>query len=348
MNKMLKYKIIAIVSSLLVAFASCDDWTGTESINLIEADIEKDNPELYAQYLANLRAYRNTDHKVTYVWFDNTKNAPVSRGEQISAIPDSIDVVNLTNPDDLSSWVMSDMKSVRENKGMKFVFTISYPDIEKEYEQYLSQNEEGDESADGFLAYAADFVDKKLALIDKYGYDGISVLFYGMKTIHLGDEAKEAYLARENAFMSKISTWVAQKSDKIFIFEGNPQNLTDKSILQEAEFIVVRTESLKYASGLSYEVLLTIEDGVPTDRFLITVNTKSLDATDLKTGYYYNSENELVSCIPLAAEWIDTYESKFKKAGLGILNVQNDYYNSGNSYMNIRNSISTMNPSPKE
>lgn len=347
MNKMIKDKIIIIVSGLLVAFASCSDWTETESVDLIEADIEKDNPELYARYLANLRAYRDTNHKITYAWFDNMKDAPKSRGEQISAIPDSIDIVNLTNPDDLSSWVVSDMESVRENKGMKFVFTISYPDIEKEYEQYLLQNTKEDESADGFLAYAADFVDKKLALVNKYNYDGISVLFYGMKTNHLTEEVKTAYLAREDAFMSKINTWVARKSDKLFIFEGNPQNLTDKSVLQEAEFIVIRTESLKYTSRLNYEVLLVIEDGVPTDRFLVAVNTKSLDPTDLKTGYYYNAENELVSCIPLAAEWVDTYESKFKKAGLGILNVQNDYYNSGNSYMNIRNAISTMNPSPK-
>lgn len=349
MNKMLKSKVIYTVFSLLLVFTACSDWTETESLDLVEADIEKDNPELYAQYLSNLRAYRNIDHKMTYVWFDNIKDMPNSRGQRINAIPDSVDVVNLTNPEELSSWVISDMKSVRENKGMKFVFTISYPDLEKEYEQYLLQNgETGDETVDGFLAYAEEFVNKKLSIIDKYNYDGISVLFYGMKTTHLTEAAKKAYLARENAFMSKISEWVSQNSNKLFIFEGYPQNLTDKSILKEAKFIVIRTESLKYASGLSYEVLLSIEDGVPTDRFVITVSTKSLDPTDLKTGYYYNTENELVSCIPLAAEWIVTYESKFTKAGLGILNVQNDYYNSGNSYQNIRNAISTMNPSPKK
>lgn len=342
-----KYKIIILVSCLLAVFTACNDWTDTKSVDLTEPNIQNDNPELYAQYLANLRAYRSTNHKVTYVWFDNSKDAPKSRGEEISTIPDSVDIVNLTNPDKLSSVVISDMASARDDKGMKFVFTISYPDIEKEYEEYLLQNTEEDETIDGFLSYAENFLKEKFALVDKYNYDGISTLFYGMKTNHLTEAAKKIYLARENAFMSKISEWVSQNADKLFIFEGSPQNLTDKSILQKAKYIVVRTERLKYVSAINYEVLLCIDDEVPTDRFLITVNTKSLDPTDLKTGYYYNTENQSVPCIPLAAEWVDSYNSKFKKAGLGIFNVQNDYYNSSNSYINIRNAISIMNPSPK-
>ncbi len=347
MNKKLTFKLLIAVFSLAMVVTSCDDWTDTESINLIESDIEKDNPELYAKYLASLRNYRNSDHKVTYVWFDNTKEMPKSRGEQIKALPDSIDVVNLTNPDELSSWVISDMESARKDKGMKFVFTVSYPDLEKEYEQYLLQEPKAAEAEeDAFLAYAADFVDRNLALVNKYGYDGISVLFYGMKTSHLSEAAKNAYLAREAAFMSKVNSWVENNPNKLFIFEGYPQNLTDKSVLQKSKFIVIRTETLKYATGLTHQVLLSIEDGVPTDRFVVTVSAKSLDPSDDKTGYYTNANNELVSSMPIAAEWVDSRESAFTKAGLGILNAQNDYYNLSNSYQNIRHAISTMNPSP--
>lgn len=350
MIKSFKSPIIYFVLSLIVIFASCSDWTDTESVKLVEADIEKDNPELYAQYLSNLRNYRNTNHRVLYASFDNIEGTPNSRGQRIEAVPDSVDIVSLTNPDNLSSLVISEMEKVRNDKGMKFIFNISYVTLEKEYEQYILQNpgEEGeDQSVDKFLAYAAEFVDKHLALVDKYGYDGISVLFYGMKTSHLSDAAKEEYLAREAAFMSKISGWVNANSSKLFVFEGYPQNLTDKSVLQKAKYIVIRTELLKYATRLDYEVLLCIEDGVPTDRFIVTAITKSLDPTDEKTGYYFNSNNELVPSIPLAADWVDAYQSKFTKAGLAILSVQNDYYNSGKSYFNIRNAISTMNPSPK-
>lgn len=346
----LKSPIIYFVLSLAIVFASCSDWTDTESVNLVESDIEKDNPELYAQYLSNLRNYKNTNHKAIYAWFDNIDGTPNSRGQRIEAIPDSVDVVGLMNPENLSSAVMSDMEKSRRDRGMKFVFNISYLTLEKEYEQYLLQqtgDEEDDGSVDKFLAYAASFVDKHLALVDRYGYDGVSVTFYGMKTTHLTESAKEEYLAREAVFMSKISDWVNTNSNKLFIFEGYPQNLTDKSILQKAKYIVIRSELLKYAAGLDFEVLTTIEDGVPADRFLVTVSTRSLDPTDEKTGYFTNSNNELVASIPVAADWVDTYHPQFTKAGLAILNAQNDYYNSGNSYRNIRNAISTMNPSPK-
>jgi len=345
MNKIFKFNIILAFICFMV-YTSCSDWTDTESIKLIESDIEKDDPELYSAYLANLREYRKTDHKIVYGWFDNVKHAPVSRGQQLTAIPDSVDIVNLMNPDELSSWTISEMSTIRD-KGMKIVFNISYPDIEKEYEQYITQNgdeNEEDETGDKFLAFAENYVDGKLSLVGKYGYDGISALFYGMKTNHLTEAEKALYLARENVFMTKMAEWVNQNPDKLFIFEGYPQNLTDKTILQKAEFIAVRCEALKYPAGLTYEVLQLITDGVPTDRFVITINAKSLDPTDDKTGYYFNTENKLVSCIPLAAEWVDSYESGFTKYGLAILNIQNEYYNAGNSYLSVRDAIATMNP----
>lgn len=348
MNRKTKYQVILTMFCFTALFAACDDWTDTESIPVSEADIEKDNPALYQTYLANLREYRNSERKYTYVWFDNIVGAPVSRGQRISTIPDSVDVVNLMNPDGLSTYVVDDMKFAQKEKGMQFVVSVSYPDLEKQYEQQLMQNagkEVENNGTDGFFAFTAGYIDRQLALVEQYGYDGISVLFYGMKTTHLTNEEKEAYLAKESAFMSKIAEWVTVHPDKLFLFEGNPQNLTDKSVLPAAEFIVLRTELLKYASALEFEVLTAIDPQVPTDRFMVAVNAKSLD--DEKTGYFFDKDGKLVPCIPVAAEWVDTHTSKFTKIGLGILNAQNDYYNPGNSYRNIREAIAIMNPSPK-
>ncbi len=339
--KMLK---IFAVSSFAFALIACDTWTETESISLKEAEIARDHPELYAAYLANLRDYRNTDHKILYAWFDNITQHPTSRGQRIAAIPDSVDYVNLTNPDELSSWTLSDMQAVRSDKGMKFVYTISYPALEKEYEQYVLQNTE-EETVD-FLAYTADFVDRNLALVGKYGYDGISVLFYGMNTLHLTEAQKTDYLAKEAAFMSKFRTWIDSNPGKTFIFEGNPQNLADKSVLQDAAFIVIRTETLQYAAGLDYQVLLTAGEGVPTDRYVVTVSTRSFDPFDITTGYFYNAENELETSIPLAAGWVVSAEDGFTKAGLGVMNIQNDYYSPVKSYEHVREAIGVMNFSP--
>lgn len=350
MNKIFKYQIIFVVFCLTALFTACDDWTDTEGIDIIEADIEKDNPELYQKYLANLRAYRDTDHKLTLIQFNNTQDTPASRGERLNAVPDSVDIINLKNPDELSTWVTADMEMLRKDKGMQFVFTIGYPDIEAAYEQYLSSKpaEEDDvegEPVDEFLAFAGNYIEEKLALVDKYNYDGIAATFYGMNSSHLTEAEKTTYLAREEAFMSKMSMWISANPEKLFIYEGSPQFLTDKSILQAAKVIVLRTELLKFASSLEFEVLLTLNNEVPNDRYVVTVNAKSFE--DERQGYYTDGNNQLVSCIPLAAEWVDTYNARYTKAGLYILDAQNDYYNAGNSYQSIREAISTMNLSPK-
>lgn len=347
---MLNYKIIFIAFSFAVVCTSCKDWTEVRSIDLKEADIEKDNPGLYAKYLGNLRDYKKSDHKLFYAWFNNIiDDMPRTRGQHIDALPDSVDIVNLMNPAELPSWLVSEMKDVREKKGTRFIFTVSYIVLEKEYERYVGQKEAEKSGTETepveimeFVDYAEEFVGRHLSLVNAYDYDGISVYFQGMITTHLTEEQKAAYLAREASFMSPIAAWVNGNPDKVFIFEGYPQNLTDKSILQRAEFIGVRSESLNYASGLNYEVLQMIADGVPTDRFVITVNAHSLDPADTKTGYYIDTDKKMVSCIPVAAEWVVTPDARFTKAGLAVLNVQNDYYNLGRSYKNIREAIAAM------
>lgn len=350
MKKILKYRFI-IVLSLAAFFASCNDWTKDESLGLKEADIEKDNPELYAAYLANLREYKKTDHKVLFAGFDNGTSAPYSPGQHIASIPDSVDVVCLMNPDELAPWIISEMATVRQDKGTKFVFNISYPAIEKAFDQYIIENtdEEGNiaEGLTSFVDYVGNYVDQHLTLVGKYGYDGVSALFNGKDTSHLTLAQKLEYLANEAAFMSKFHAWAEQNPDKTFIFEGRPQSLTDKTILQRSEFVVIRTELEKYASGLDYEVTKVVADGGPVDRLVVAVNSVSLDKKDLKTGRYTDSANNLIPCIPVAADWVMTLNAGFTKTGLYILNVQNDYYFSGRSYQNVRYAIETMNPSPK-
>lgn len=351
MNKISIYRFVSLVLFAAAALASCSDWTEPESVQIKEGDIAADAPELYRQYLSDLRRYRQTDHKIVYTIFDNVRRAPSSNGEHLTAIPDSVDYVCLKNPADLPQWTVSEMETVSVEKGMQFVFNIDHNELEKAYTKYITENTPADPADAAPLPtieeFTADYVDERLALVGKYGYDGISVLFYGMKTLHLTEAQKAAYLSKEAAFIAPIREWAASNPDKTFIFEGNPQNLTDKTLLQRAAFIVVRTESQRYAGRLGYEVRLRMEEGVPTDRFVVSVNAASLDPTDTKTGYFYDEQNRLVSAIRLASEWVTAPESGFTKYGLAVVDAQNDYYNPGRSYHNLRSAIAHMNPSPK-
>lgn len=105
MNKNFKYLYSALLGLALgVSMTACDDWTEPESIDLNYGTIDQADPEAYAKYLADLREYRGRDHKKVYAWFDNVAEFG-SQGHRITALPDSIDVIVLTNPGDRKSVV---------------------------------------------------------------------------------------------------------------------------------------------------------------------------------------------------------------------------------------------------
>ncbi len=91
MNSISKLMVGAVwaVGALCTA---CSDWTDTEAFTVNETNIQEQNPDLYARYLANLREYRTTSHKWVYAWFDNSEKKPYSRAHHLTDIPDSIDV----------------------------------------------------------------------------------------------------------------------------------------------------------------------------------------------------------------------------------------------------------------
>lgn len=344
MNKILKYITISLALGVAAAFVSCGDWTEPRSIGLDEADIEKDHPELYARYLASLRQYRQADHKAVYAWFDNSEKAPFSRGQHISSVPDSVDVVSLLHPDDLADFEVREMEALRNDKGMKIVYGISYETIRKGYEQMVKEQMAEDENyeAPEFIPYLKERVEVELAPAAKYGYDGIIIGYKGAGTIHMTAEEKAEYKANQEAFLGVITTWLSSNSGKTLALEGNPQNLLDKSILASCEHIILNTLDLRSEGALSVEALMATTDGVPADRFIVAARTVSLDVTDKTTGYYENGGRAVIE----AAYWVTEQQSGFTKAGLGIYNIQNDYYNPSATYRYAREAINIMNPAP--
>lgn len=334
--------------------SSCDDWTKTESLEINEADIKKDNPELYRKYIENLRQYRKTDHMLTYVWFDNSTKVPVSRGQHINVIPDSVDVISLLHPDNLNQRELDEINEVRE-RGTKIIYTISYSNIESQYKIKLETesekqdpvDSEGDPQVDGFLAFCAQYMDENLKFVDKFNYDGLAVHYEGIHTNHMSEEAKAEYLARQEVFTSKVSGWVANKGDKMFVFEGKPQNLVDRSFLEQSSYIVLREFLATSGDTFDYAMRMAAVSGVPTDRFILAVSSISLDPNDKKTGRFVDSLNRpTIPAISALGDWIASQYGK-PRIGLGIYNVQYDFYNTKQIYKYTREAISIMNPGPK-
>lgn len=336
-NKNINKILILLLSFVLGSFilTSCSDWTETEGLDIVVPE----NPE-YEKYLENLRKYKESEHKYTYAWFDNSEKAPSSRGQHMSDVPDSVDVVVLMYPETLAEFELEDMNLLQSKKGTKVMYTISYDAIKKDYEAMVKEAEEGVEVPE-FSVYLKENVDKLLALSTTYSYDGLIMGFEGQNTAYMSAEEKAEYIASQESFIGQIMAWYTSNKDKALVFEGNPQFVENKAIFESCKHIVLSTMNVAMASELSIKALEASVADVPTDRFIVKASATSIDPSDKKIGYYGDDR-----AIIEAAYWVTEGESAYTKAGLGIYNIQNDYYNVAQVYQYAKESINIMNPAP--
>ena len=74
------FKLCLLTTFLSVATISCDDWTEMEIHDSQVNGFKEQNPQEYAAYTQNLRAYKATKHAVVYARLDNArKYLPVRR-----------------------------------------------------------------------------------------------------------------------------------------------------------------------------------------------------------------------------------------------------------------------------
>ncbi|MCH4147695.1 MAG: glycoside hydrolase family 18 [Prevotella sp.] len=115
---------IILASVILGTFSSCD--TDSEALNV------QDLTTYDEQYYANLRAFKKSDHEISYVYYAGWApiegatgyKDPASWGERIVGLPDSIDIVNLwmgVPTADTHPIAYKDMIETREKKGTRFV-----------------------------------------------------------------------------------------------------------------------------------------------------------------------------------------------------------------------------------
>lgn len=108
--------------------------------------------------------------------------------------------------------------------------------------------------------------------------------------------------------MSKVRAWVADKGDKMFVFEGKPQNLVDKSVLEQTSYIVLREFAATSGDTFDFAMRMAGVAGVPTDRFILAVSAIPLDPNDKNTGRFVDSSNKpTIPAITGAADWIASY-----------------------------------------
>ena len=361
----------AVCAASLFMLASCD--TDVESVDINQPGIESQNPALYKEYLSNLKAYKQSEHKFTFVGFNNEAKIAVGQGMHINAVPDSADYVILSAPEAINEREIKEMTEIREKKGTKSLYTVSFDGLKVQYNSDLADFEAqksteiaalAKELEDGkitqddhdakvaeiqartfveFKPYLADSVTSKLSYCKRYGFDGVIFSFKGKEKITMTEDEKIEYAGYENMFFGMVKDWVERNPDKEYMLQGMPQFYTDQSLLNGAKFIFIQCQSASSSYNLDYTITKACGDGVPTDKFVPVVETMSMDASDKVTGWWSGRVPASLG----AAQFVATMHDGYTVAGLAIMNINNDYYNSAFTYPRIRTAISIMNTTVK-
>ena len=304
----MKMNIIKAIASVVlgITVAGCAKWNSTESLPLDTSHPWDREPELWEDYKSAIRDYKARKHSLVYVRFENSPENPVSEKGYMRCLPDSLDIVSLTNADNFSKFDAEDMEWMR-SIGTKVLYNVDYAG---------RKDILGDEAA----LYS--YLDMVIASVKKNGLDGYS--FTG--TPKAGDASVAAASAKIVGTLSSART-----AGQLLVFEGDPAFIADED-MDKITLFVLESE----LDENSYQMRGTIEDaserGISKDRMLLAVSFE---------GVYYNESNAEVPVIEAMA---DNTVSYGPMAGLALYDIEKDYYHYEGNWLTLRSTIERLNP----
>lgn len=334
-------KIKNLASALMIAafgasFTACDDWTEPKSVDIIYNTPEQADPVAYAKYLESLRQYRDSDHKLAYLWFENPNAAAEfnTRAQRVDALPDSADFVVFSNPADITSSTLAEMKKAREERGIKFTYVIDFDALKLAYLEHQALATEEEPYSVDFLDFLTDST--ATALSYAKNFDGIMIGYNGKQTNHLTPAELTEYKFNENTFIGILNDWHARNPEMRIDFLGKPQNVANKDLVNDCSVIFLSdSKTANSTYGFAMAKAAASVEGVPTDRFgMVTTFT---DPADEKVGYMADGQ----LAVTALADWANSEDVK----AAGFTNIVYDFYSLPNPYPVIRGALQLLNPS---
>lgn len=302
----MKYRLlIPTLLAVCAGFVSCSRWTETESITINTVLPWEQDPALWEEYKAAIREYKSRDHSLIYVRFENSPEGAVSEKGYMRCLPDSLDIVSLTNAENFSAFDAEDMEWMK-SLGTKVLYQI---DFASDPQALLDQ------------AARDAAIDRAIATVQDNGLDGFSLT--GIPKEDGGTTAAAAKAAVERIV-------AARKEGQIVSFEGNPAFIPQEDI-QSIDLFVLATETVENGYDLRNAVLDATDWGVPKEKMLL--------AADFG-GVYYDSDNAETPVLEAMADNVIIYGPM---AGLALYGIESDYYHYDGDWLTLRSIISRMN-----
>lgn len=307
-------KLLFLSSLLAFSLSSCD--TDVEALQL-------QKPKEYSEeYYKNLRAYKESDHAISFGWFADYTGG-ISMGHSFLGLPDSLDICSLWGGIP-SGEALENMRFVQRVKGTKFVMVL-FPGVS---------------GIDWVMALPEDqrvtaFGDTLLANMKKHQLDGIDL----DNEIH-GDWMYGANLVKLIEHLGKSIGPKSPNPEKLLIVDGWPTG----GGYEYMSFFVSQAYQTRSARNLQWRYE-EVADFVPPERFVVTENMGDYFANGGVPFTDADGKNESVLGGQLyslegMARWNPT---QGRKGGFGAFFMQRDYNNTP-AYKYFRLGIQLQNP----
>ena len=361
------YKSIVLAGGIIATMAGCEKWTRTEVREaLVLSGLVKSEA-----YYESLRAYKESEHSVTFGWFGNWTGTGASQENSMMGLPDSVDFVSMwggwAGP---SKEKLEDFRRVRELKGTKalvcfLVFDIGdqiTPPIPEDKEQEGMTYKEWRHEYWGWgttleehVAATEKYARAILDTIAKYDYDGFDLdaepsyaqPFQTDKELWTnGSEVMEA-------FVKTLATELGPKAGKgkLLVIDGEPEAMAPE-FADYFDYFILQAYSCSSESNLNsrYSRQVSHWDGYLTpeqvaNKLIVCENFESYAQNG---GITFSRPNGTqVPSLWGMAYWQPTYDGQtFRKGGVGTYHMEYEYKVPGKegTYPWLRQSIQIMNP----
>ena len=310
------------------------------------------------QYYADLRAYKKTNHILSFGWYAayapiagaGGYKDPASWGERIMGLPDSIDIVSLwmgipSNDSSASGYAplaYEDMRFVREKKGTRFVAPtitrMNHVITLKDGTEYdLSQHK----NDTGIAVYAQHLVDQVLDA----DIDGVDLDYEPA-----GDWLQGANFTKLVQYIAQFFGPRGSMPEKLLIIDFYSQAPPVETGVYANYFIRQAysqgTGGIQTAANLQ-SYFNAVQAAIPPGKFIVTENFGDFSENGgtpftEANGNLYTTDGSRMYSLEGMARWNPT---QGKKAGFGAFYFDRDYYSkTGVPYYNVRRCIQIANP----
>lgn len=297
---------LLILLAVLTASMSCSEWKETESVRIEVTQPWASDPSLWEDYKASLRSYKQSQHYIAYARLENSPDKATSEKSFMRSLPDSLDIVSLTNAENFSQYDAADMDWMR-SVGTRVLYQIDIASVQ-----------DGVETMDDISR----LLDMAIMTVSENRLDGFA--FTGIPRMD-GPLSVEM----SNMIVQRLSN--AKSEGMLLVFEGDPLFVTQEN-LDKIDLFVLDSHSMEY----SYDVKMAVQYavsilGIPEKKILLSA---SIDGSIM---------DESLEVQPSLNAIVERVVSLGPLGGFAVYDIESDYYNYEGNYIMTRNAIQQLN-----